>query len=114
MRLNPPFRTEHVGSLLRPAELKEARAKHEQGEIDDAALKAVEDKAIERVIKHQENAGLQSITDGEFRRAFWHYDFLEKLDGVESYIEGRTGFAFKGGVALKPLKLRLKGKLGGF
>jgi 5-methyltetrahydropteroyltriglutamate--homocysteine methyltransferase len=114
MRLNPPFRTEHVGSLLRPAELKEARAKYERGEIDAAALKAVEDKAIERVIKLQENAGLQSITDGEFRRAFWHYDFLERLDGVESYIEGRTGFAFKGGVALKPLKLRLKGKLGGF
>ena len=114
MRLNPPFRTEHVGSLLRPAELKEARAKHERGEIDDATLKALEDKAIERVIKQQENAGLQSITDGEFRRAFWHYDFLERLDGVESYVEGRTGFAFKGGVALKPLKLRLKGKLGSF
>jgi 5-methyltetrahydropteroyltriglutamate--homocysteine methyltransferase len=114
MRLNPPFRTEHVGSLLRPVELKEARAKHERGEIDAAALKAVEDKAIERVIKLQEDAGLQSITDGEFRRAFWHYDFLERLDGVESYVEGRTGFAFKGGVALKPLKLRLKGKLGGF
>jgi 5-methyltetrahydropteroyltriglutamate--homocysteine methyltransferase len=114
MRLNPPFRTEHVGSLLRPAGLKEARAKHERGEMDAAALKAVEDKAIERVIQQQENVGLQSITDGEFRRAFWHYDFLERLDGVESYVEGRTGFAFKGGVALKPLKLRLKGKLGGF
>ena len=114
MRLNPPFRAEHVGSLLRPAALKEARAKHEQGEIDDAALKGIEDKAIERVIRQQENAGLQSITDGEFRRAFWHYDFLERLDGVESYVEGRTGFAFKGGIALKPLKLRLKGKLGGF
>ena len=99
---------------MRPAELKEARAKHELGEIDDATLKALEDKAIERVIKQQENAGLQSITDGEFRRAFWHYDFLERLDGVESYVEGRTGFPFKGGVALKPLKLRLKGKLGSF
>jgi 5-methyltetrahydropteroyltriglutamate--homocysteine methyltransferase len=114
MRLNPPFRAEHVGSLLRPAELKEARAKHERGETDDATLRAIEDKAIERVIKQQENAGLQSITDGEFRRAFWHYDFLERLDGVESYVEGRTGFAFKGGVALKPLKLRLNGTLGSF
>jgi 5-methyltetrahydropteroyltriglutamate--homocysteine methyltransferase len=113
-KLNPPFRTEHVGSLLRPAELKEARAKRECREIDDAALKTVEDKAIERVIKQQEDAGLQSITDGEFRRAFWHYDFLERLDGVESYIAGRTGFQFKGGVSLKPLKLRLRGKLGGF
>jgi 5-methyltetrahydropteroyltriglutamate--homocysteine methyltransferase len=113
-KLNPPFRMEHVGSLLRPAELKDARAKHERGEIDDAALKAVENKCIERVIRQQEEAGLRSITDGEFRRAFWHYDFLERLDGVESYIAGRTGFAFKGGVALKPLKLRLTGKLGSF
>jgi 5-methyltetrahydropteroyltriglutamate--homocysteine methyltransferase len=114
MRLNPPFRTEHVGSLLRPTELKEARAKHERGEIDDAALKAVEDRAIERVIKRQENAGLQGITDGEFRRAFWHYDFLEQLDGVESYLDQTQTIQFHGGFALKPRRLRLKSKLGGF
>ncbi|HEY7459513.1 MAG TPA: 5-methyltetrahydropteroyltriglutamate--homocysteine S-methyltransferase [Xanthobacteraceae bacterium] len=112
--LNPPFRTEHVGSLLRPAELKEARAMHERGKIDDATLKAVEDKCIERVIRQQEDAGLQSITDGEFRRAFWHYDFLERLDGVESYLDTGQTIQFHGGVALKPLRLRLKGKLGGF
>jgi 5-methyltetrahydropteroyltriglutamate--homocysteine methyltransferase len=113
-KLNPPFRMEHVGSLLRPAELKEARAKRERGEIDAAALKAVEDRCIERVIRQQEDAGLQGITDGEFRRAFWHYDFLGMLDGVEAYESERTGFAFKGGVSLKPVKLRLKAKLGGF
>jgi 5-methyltetrahydropteroyltriglutamate--homocysteine methyltransferase len=105
---------EHVGSLLRPPELKEARAKRERGEIDAAALKAVEDKCIERVIGQQEEVGLQGITDGEFRRAFWHYDFLGMLEGVEAYESERVGFAFKGGVSLKPVKLRLKGKLGGF
>jgi 5-methyltetrahydropteroyltriglutamate--homocysteine methyltransferase len=113
-RLSPPFRAEHVGSLLRPAELKEARAKHERGEIDSGALKAAEDKAIARAIARQEEVGLQAITDGEFRRAFWHYDFLEGLDGVESYLDDRQSIQFKGGAALKPVKLRLKHKLGAF
>ena len=109
-RVNPPFRAEQVGSFLRPADVKEARAKHERGEIDDAALKAVEDKAIERVIRRQEDAGMQSITDGEFRRAFWHYDFLQRLDGVETYL-AEEGIQFKG-AALKPIMLRVKDKLG--
>jgi 5-methyltetrahydropteroyltriglutamate--homocysteine methyltransferase len=108
--LNPPFRAEHVGSFLRPPELKEARAKHERGEIDDAALKATEDQAIERVIKKQQDVGMQGITDGEFRRAFWHYDFLQGLDGVESYLADE-GIQFKG-AALKPIMLRVKEKLG--
>ena len=69
-RTKPPFRADHVGSLLRPAALKEAREKRAKGEIGDAELKAVEDRAIEDVIKKQEAAGLQSITDGEFRRLF--------------------------------------------
>jgi 5-methyltetrahydropteroyltriglutamate--homocysteine methyltransferase len=109
-KLNPPFRAEQVGSFLRPAELKEARAKHERGEIDSAALKAVEDKAIREVIRRQEDAGMQSITDGEFRRAFWHYDFLQGLDGVDSYL-AEQGVQFKG-AALKPIMLRVKDKLG--
>jgi 5-methyltetrahydropteroyltriglutamate--homocysteine methyltransferase len=108
-KVNPPFRAEHVGSFLRPAALKEARAKHERGEIDDAALKAVEDMAIIDVIKKQEGAGLQSITDGEFRRAFWHYDFLQGLVGVETYLADE-GIQFKG-AALKPIMLRVDGKL---
>ena len=108
-KVNPPFRAEHVGSFLRPPALKEARAKHERGELDDAGLKAVEDKAIEQVIRSQENAGLQSITDGEFRRAFWHYDFLQGLVGVETYLADE-GIQFKG-AALKPIMLRVGGKL---
>jgi 5-methyltetrahydropteroyltriglutamate--homocysteine methyltransferase len=111
-KLNPPYRAEHVGSFLRPPSLKEARAKHERGEIGEAALKEVEDKAILDVIRKQEAAGMQSITDGEFRRAFWHYDFLEELDGVEGYWgEASSGVQFKG-VALKPKHIHVTGKIG--
>ena len=83
-RTKPPFRADHVGSLLRPAALKEARERRAKGEITAAELKAVEDREIEDVIKKQEAVGLQSITDGEFRRSWWHLDFLWGLDGVES------------------------------
>src|SRR5690606_2422482 len=108
-KVNPPFRAEQVGSFLRPAELKEARAKHERGELSDTGLKAVEDKAIEDVIRKQEAAGMQSITDGEFRRAFWHYDFLQGLVGVETYM-AEQGIQFKG-AALKPIMLKVGTKL---
>jgi len=82
-RTLPPFRADHVGSLLRPKEVKEARAKREKGEIGADELKSVEDEAIKRLIKKQEEIGLESITDGECRRAWWHYDFLGALDGVK-------------------------------
>ena len=78
---------------MRPAALKKAREQRAKGEIDAAALKAVEDREIERVIKKQEEVGLQSITDGEFRRSWWHLDFLWGLDGVEKHVMGR-GIAF--------------------
>ena len=68
-RKKPPFRADHVGSLLRPAALKTARERRAKGEIGASDLKAVEDREIERVIKRQEEVGLQSITDGEFRRS---------------------------------------------
>jgi 5-methyltetrahydropteroyltriglutamate--homocysteine methyltransferase len=68
-RKTPPFRADHVGSILRSAPLKEARAQRAAGQIDAAALKAVEDREIEKIIRKQEEVGLQSITDGEFRRA---------------------------------------------
>ena len=110
IRNDPPFRADHVGSLLRPEALKEARARHERGEIDAAALRAVEDREIARVIGRQEEIGLRGITDGEFRRAFWHIDFLEKLDGVESYV-GERKIKFQG-TQPKPVLLRVKGKLG--
>jgi 5-methyltetrahydropteroyltriglutamate--homocysteine methyltransferase len=79
----PPFRADHVGSLLRPKRLHEARAKHAKGDIDDDALRAIEDDCIREVVKLQEDVGLQGITDGEFRRAYWHLDFLEQIEGVK-------------------------------
>ncbi|MGB7260180.1 MAG: 5-methyltetrahydropteroyltriglutamate--homocysteine S-methyltransferase [Pseudolabrys sp.] len=111
-RTTPPFRADHVGSLLRTAPLKEARARRERGEIDAAALKAVEDREIEKIIKRQEEIGLQAVTDGEFRRAFWNYDFLGALDGVEAYL-GERKIKFQG-VNPKPMMLRVTGKLGTF
>ena len=82
-RINPPFHADHVGSLLRPARLHEARAKAAAGDISAADLRAVEDACIRDVVKLQEDAGLQAITDGEFRRTYWHFDFLCGFDGFE-------------------------------
>jgi 5-methyltetrahydropteroyltriglutamate--homocysteine methyltransferase len=110
LRTVPPFRADHVGSLLRPAPLKEARARHERGEIDAAELKSVEDRSIQDVVARQEATGLQGVTDGEFRREFWHLDFLAGLDGVESFSAER-GIQFKGGET-KPKGLRVIGKIG--
>src|SRR3954470_7916955 len=81
-RNEPPFRADHVGSLLRPPELLQAREDHAAGRIDAAALRAAEDKAIRAVVRMQEEVGLQSVTDGEFRRGSWHMDFIYQLDGV--------------------------------
>jgi 5-methyltetrahydropteroyltriglutamate--homocysteine methyltransferase len=94
-RSKPPYRADHVGSLLRPLALKEARARAAKGEISAAQLKAVEDREIAAVIKKQEEIGLQSITDGEFRRSWWHLDFLWGLDGCEHYVMDH-GIAFHG------------------
>ena len=105
-RTAAPFRADHVGSLLRPAALKQARAQSSGEE-----LKAAEDAAIEHIIARQAEIGLRSATDGEFRRAMWHYDFLEKLDGVESY-NSDHGIAFKGGIQTIHKGLRVTGKLG--
>src|SRR3974377_1321802 len=88
VRTAPPFRADHVGSLLRTAALKEARAQREGGEITGDELKAVEDREIEQIIRRQEEIGLKAVTDGEFRRAFWNYDFLSALPGVEAYLRG--------------------------
>ena len=84
-RTKPPYRADHVGSFLRTAPLKEARAKREKGQITDAQLKAVEDREIEKLIKKQEEVGLKLAGDGEFRRSWWHFDFYGLLDGVEIY-----------------------------
>jgi 5-methyltetrahydropteroyltriglutamate--homocysteine methyltransferase len=84
IRTTPPFRADHVGSFLRPAYLLEAREHRAKGEITPEQLRAVEDKAIAEIIKFQADVGLQSITDGEFRRTFFHIDFLEQLGGVKT------------------------------
>ena len=109
-RTKPPFRADHVGSLLRPAALKQAREQHAKGEIDAAALKAVEDREIERVIKKQEDVGLQAVTDGEFRRSWWHLDFLWGLDGAEKHVMD-TGVAFAA-VTTRNEGVKVTGKLG--
>jgi methionine synthase II (cobalamin-independent) len=80
--MKPPFRADHVGSLLRPLELAEARAKFKQHAISAQELLRIEDEAILGVVKRQESIGLRSITDGELRREYWHIDFLRQLDGV--------------------------------
>jgi 5-methyltetrahydropteroyltriglutamate--homocysteine methyltransferase len=111
-RNKPPFRSDHVGSLLRPAALKEARARRERGEISADELKAIEDREIAQVIRKQEDIGLQTVTDGEFRRAFWNYDFLGQIDGVEAYL-GERKIKFQGPQP-RPMMLRVVGKLGGY
>jgi 5-methyltetrahydropteroyltriglutamate--homocysteine methyltransferase len=111
-RTKPPFRADHVGSLLRPAVLKQARAQRERGEITAEELKTIEDREIEAVIRKQEEAGLRSVTDGEFRRSFWNYDFLGQLDSVEAYL-GERKIKFQGPQP-KPMMLRVIGKLGGY
>ncbi len=85
MKAEPPFRAEHVGSLLRPQEIKDARAKRERGEIGVADLKAVEDKAVSRAVAKQQSLGLKTVTDGEYRRSFWSRDFFRHLDNVETF-----------------------------
>jgi 5-methyltetrahydropteroyltriglutamate--homocysteine methyltransferase len=108
--MKPPFRADHVGSLLRPPALKEAREKRAKGEISAADLATIEDREIERVIEKQEEVGLNSVTDGEFRRSWWHLDFLWGLDGIERYIMDQ-GIAFAG-VQTRAEGARVIGKVG--
>jgi 5-methyltetrahydropteroyltriglutamate--homocysteine methyltransferase len=105
-----PFRADHVGSLLRPAALKEARAKRAKGEISPEALRQIEDREIERLIRRQEEIGLKLATDGELRRSWWQFDFFKGLDGVEMYSTGK-GIIFAG-VETKAESVRTVGKLG--
>src|SRR5262245_37723195 len=111
-RQRPPFRADHVGSLLRTKPLKAARAKRERNEISADELRAIEDREIAATISRQEDIGLRAVTDGEFRRAFWNYDFLGALPGVEAYL-GERKIKFQG-VNPKPMMLRVNGKLGTF
>lgn len=112
--MNPPFRADHVGSLLRPQRLKDARDRFQKNEITKEQLRAVEDEAIREVVRKQEAIGLQSITDGEFRRAFFHVDFLERLQGVTISGGIATKFHTKQGDAdfdFAPPRVTVTGKL---
>ena len=108
-RATPPFRADHVGSLLRPPALKEARAKRERNEITAAALRAVEDREIENAIKKQQQIGLKLATDGEFRRSWWHFDFFRGLAGVTFYTTDH-GIQFHG-VQTKAETIKIDGKI---
>jgi 5-methyltetrahydropteroyltriglutamate--homocysteine methyltransferase len=109
-RIRPPFRADQVGSLLRPLCLKEARQQMDAGEISVADLKVIEDREILRLIAKQQEVGLQAVTDGELRRLYWHFDFLEGLDGVEGF-QSDHGIAFQGGVESRAKGLRVTGLL---
>ena len=109
-RAKPPFRADHVGSLLRTAPVKEARARRLAGEITPEALEAVEDAEIGQLVARQQAIGLHAVTDGEFRRSWWHYDFLSHLDGVE-LVSVAQGLQFKG-TQTKAEGLHVHGKIG--
>jgi 5-methyltetrahydropteroyltriglutamate--homocysteine methyltransferase len=106
----PPFRADHVGSFLRPAYLLEARDRKARGEITAEQLREVEDRAIDEIIRFQADVGLQSITDGEFRRTYFHIDFLEQLGGVETDIPVSVLKA-DGSVALAPPVIKVVDKV---
>jgi 5-methyltetrahydropteroyltriglutamate--homocysteine methyltransferase len=113
-RTTPPFRADHVGSLLRPPELLQARDDAAAGKIDADELRAVENEAIRRIVARQEEIGLQSATDGEFRRASWHMDFIYELDGITKEA-GHIAVKFhneKGDIEFTPAALHVDGKLG--
>jgi len=113
-RSSPPYRADHVGSLLRPPELMRARDDHEAGRLGDDELRAIEDAAIKDIVRMQEEVGLRSATDGEFRRASWHMDFIYQLDGV-STAPGNLKVEFRneqGTIEFTPAALHIDGKLG--
>jgi 5-methyltetrahydropteroyltriglutamate--homocysteine methyltransferase len=113
-RTKPPFRADHVGSLLRPARLHAARDDFAAGRIDADALREVEDEAIREIVRKQEDVGLQAATDGEFRRASWHMDFIYQLDGITKEA-GHIAVKFhneEGDIEFTPAALHVDGKLG--
>jgi 5-methyltetrahydropteroyltriglutamate--homocysteine methyltransferase len=111
-RVNPPFRADHVGSLLRPPELLEARRQFQNEEIPPEELREAEDRAIREIVRREESVGLQGVTDGEFRRTFFHTDFLQRLEGVT--VSGGIAVKFvgkKGEIDFAPPRLAVTGKL---
>jgi 5-methyltetrahydropteroyltriglutamate--homocysteine methyltransferase len=113
-RSGPPFRADHVGSLLRPKDLLDARARHAAGEIDDAELRGIEDAAIADVVRMQKDVGLQTATDGEFRRASWHMDFIYSINGISKVTGENIVVHFKnadGTLDFTPAGLHVDGPL---
>ncbi|MCA9965613.1 MAG: hypothetical protein KC423_15265, partial [Anaerolineales bacterium] len=110
-KVNPPFRADQVGSLLRPKAVLEARQQVAAGNLSREALRQIEDEHIARVVKQQEAVGLKSITDGEFRRAFFHLDFLEQLAGVTVTGTIAASSNAQETVGFTPPKLSVTGKL---
>jgi len=112
-RSRPPFRADHVGSLLRPPALLAARDRAAKGAISPAALRAAEDAAIRDVVAFQEGLGLQSVTDGEFRRTYFHIDFLERIEGVAVSASGIPAHFHTdhGDLDFAPPRLSITGKL---
>ncbi|HLQ94413.1 MAG TPA: 5-methyltetrahydropteroyltriglutamate--homocysteine S-methyltransferase [Xanthobacteraceae bacterium] len=108
-RSKPPFRADHVGSILRSAPIKEARARREKGEISAAELRETEDGEIKKIIKKQEDLGLGLATDGEYRRSWWHFDFFWGLTGCEKVVLDH-GIKFHG-VETRPESIKITGKL---
>jgi 5-methyltetrahydropteroyltriglutamate--homocysteine methyltransferase len=110
----PPFRADHVGSFLRPKALIDARAAFKAGEIDASTLRAVEDEAIRDIVRYQEELGYEGVTDGEFRRTYFHTDFLLQLDGVEEAGGTQVKFHQHGGKELEyaPPVMKIAGKVG--
>ncbi|MBC8024322.1 MAG: 5-methyltetrahydropteroyltriglutamate--homocysteine S-methyltransferase [Burkholderiales bacterium] len=111
-RAKPPFRADHVGSFLRPKALLDARERRAKGEISKEELRQVEDEAIRGIVRFQEDLGLNGITDGEFRRTYFHIDFLEQLDGVQTHAGFTSQFhTKKGDVGFAPPVLKVTGKV---
>jgi 5-methyltetrahydropteroyltriglutamate--homocysteine methyltransferase len=113
-RDRPPFRADHVGSLLRPKSLLHAREDHAAGRIDGDELRGLEDEAVRDAVRMQEEVGLRSATDGEFRRASWHMDFIYQLDGITKE-SGHIAVRFfnpDGEIEFTPAALHVDGKLG--
>ena len=114
LRTTPPFRADHVGSLLRPPGLRRAREDAARGAISPDDLRAAEDEAIRDAVTMQEDIGLRSVTDGEFRRASWHMDFIYEIAGVEKADQNlRSVFHNESGdIEFTPPAVRITGKLG--
>ena len=111
----PPFRADHVGSLLRPPELLRAREDHRAGRIDDAELRGIEDEAIRGAVELQRDVGLRTATDGEYRRASWHMDFIYSLDGISKVMDETLHVQFRneqGTIEFAPPSLRVDGRIG--